>query len=80
MWERSFYGMKYLLVLYLVQHHLFSDGDIRILGAYSTGLCHATVGWYCLGSYLGQTRSVQLGALFLVAGHCAMAFEGLQRR
>ena len=32
MWERfSFYGMKYLLVLYL-DHHLFSDGDaLRIL-------------------------------------------------
>ena len=28
MWERfSFYGMKYLLVLFLVQHHLFTDGE-----------------------------------------------------
>ena len=37
MWERfSFYGMKYLLVLFLVQHHLFSDGEaLRILGAYA---------------------------------------------
>ena len=37
MWERfSFYGMKYLLVLFLVQHHLFTDGEaLRILGAYA---------------------------------------------
>lgn len=79
MWERfSFYGMKYLLVLYLVQHHLFTDGDaLRILGAYSA-LVYAMplLGGIVSDRYLGQTRSVQLGALFLVAGHCAMAFEG----
>ena len=28
LWERfSFYGMKYLLLLYLTKYHLFSDGD-----------------------------------------------------
>ena len=43
MWERfSFYGMKYLLVLFLVQHHLFTDGEaLRILGVYSA-LVYAT--------------------------------------
>ena len=81
MWERfSFYGMKYLLVLYLVDHHLFSDGDaLRLLGAYSA-LVYAMplLGGIVSDRYLGQTRSVQLGAMLLVAGHFAMAFEGNQ--
>ena len=79
MWERfSFYGMKYLLVLYLVDHHLFSDGDaLRLLGAYSA-LVYAMplLGGIVSDRYLGQTQSVQIGAVLLVAGHFAMAFEG----
>ena len=36
MWERfSFYGMKALLLLYLVKYHLFGDtGGLNLLGAY----------------------------------------------
>ncbi len=36
MWERfSFYGMKALLLLYLLQHHRFGDSrGLDILGAY----------------------------------------------
>ena len=37
MWERfSFYGMKYLLLLYLTKYHLFSDaGGLDVLGSYA---------------------------------------------
>ena len=36
MWERfSFYGMKALLLLYLLQHHKFGDkAGLDVLGAY----------------------------------------------
>ncbi|MEP1781333.1 MAG: MFS transporter, partial [Reichenbachiella sp.] len=42
MWERfSFYGMKFLLVLYLTKYHLFTDnGGLDVLGAYA-GLVYA---------------------------------------
>ena len=80
MWERfSFYGMKYLLVLFLVQHHLFTDGEaLRILGVY-TALVYATplLGGIVSDRYLGQTHAVKLGGILLVLGHCAMAFEGI---
>jgi proton-dependent oligopeptide transporter, POT family len=37
LWERfSFYGMKYLLLLYLTKYHLFSDeAGLDVLGAYA---------------------------------------------
>ena len=80
MWERfSFYGMKYLLVLFLVQHHLFTDGEaLRILGAYAA-LVYAMplLGGIVSDRYLGQTKTVKLGGILLVLGHCAMAFEGV---
>ena len=80
MWERfSFYGMKYLLVLFLVQHHLFTDGEaLRILGAYAA-LVYAMplLGGIVSDRYLGQTKAVKLGGILLVLGHCAMAFEGV---
>src|SRR5579885_1957884 len=43
MWERfSYYGMKALLALYLIKHHLFTDQQsFAVLGAYG-GLVYAT--------------------------------------
>ena len=37
LWERfSFYGMKYLLLLYLTKYHLFSDANgLEVLGSYA---------------------------------------------
>ena len=42
LWERfSFYGMKYLLLLYLTKYHLFSDAaGLDVLGSYA-GLVYA---------------------------------------
>ena len=38
LWERfSFYGMKYLLLLYLTKYHLFSDAaGLGVLGSYAS--------------------------------------------
>jgi POT family proton-dependent oligopeptide transporter len=59
MWERfSFYGMKYLLVLFLVQHHLFTDGEaLRILGSYAAlGIRNAPIGRRDFGSLFGANQ------------------------
>ena len=42
LWERfSFYGMKYLLLLYLTKYHLFTDSmGLDVLGSYA-GLVYA---------------------------------------
>ena len=79
MWERfSYYGMRALLIFYLVQHWLFSDSEASIIyGAY-TALVYITpvVGGYLADQYLGQRKAVLFGAVLLTFGHFFMAFEG----
>ena len=79
MWERfSYYGMRAILIFYLIQHWMFSEEKSYIIyGAY-TALVYITpvVGGYLADRYLGQRRAVQFGAILLVIGHGLMAFEG----
>ncbi|MEM1111882.1 MAG: peptide MFS transporter [Pseudomonadota bacterium] len=79
MWERfSFYGMRALLIFYLVQHWLFSDSEASIIyGAYMA-LVYITpvVGGYLADRFLGQRKAVLYGAILLTIGHFFMAFEG----
>ncbi|MDI9240831.1 oligopeptide:H+ symporter [Lysobacter sp. LF1] len=79
MWERfSFYGMKALLLLYLLQHHRFGDrSGLDVLGAYG-GLvyCLPVIGGLLADRYLGMRKAVVFGGLLLVAGHLGMAVEG----
>ena len=79
MWERfSYYGMRALLIFYLTQHWLFSDGKSNLIyGAY-TSLVYITplLGGYLADRWLGQRRAVLFGAVLLTAGHFMMAFEG----
>ena len=79
LWERfSFYGMKYLLLLYLTKYHLFSDtAGLGVLGSYAS-LVYAmpVLGGLIADRFLGMRKAVTLGALLLVAGHLGMAFEG----
>ncbi len=83
MWERfSFYGMKYLLLLYLTKYHLFSDHNgLEVLGAYA-GLVYAmpVIGGLLADRYLGMRKSVVFGGILLVLGHLGMAVEGEQAR
>ena len=79
MWERfSYYGMRALLVLYLVKHWLYSDGGASLIyGAY-TSLVYITpvLGGWLADRYLGQRKAVAFGAVLLTLGHFFMAFEG----
>ena len=79
MWERfSYYGMRALLIFYLTQHWLFSDGKSNLIyGAY-TSLVYITpvLGGYLADRYLGQRKAVLFGAVLLTLGHFTMALEG----
>ncbi len=82
LWERfSFYGMRALLTLYMV-NELFKDlqeGETKGLGIYAAygALVYATplIGGYIADKYIGFRKSVMLGAALMTLGHFIMAFE-----
>jgi POT family proton-dependent oligopeptide transporter len=105
MWERfSYYGMRALLVLYMVKHLLQPDRADQVLGygalkaglefllgplevqpaasqiyGLYTGLVYLTplIGGLIADRWLGQRRTVIIGAGLMAAGHFMMAFEPL---
>jgi POT family proton-dependent oligopeptide transporter len=79
MWERfAFYGMKALLMLYLVKHHAFNDADGYILLGTYAGLAYALplLGGLLADRYLGMRKAVVFGGLLLVLGQLGMAWTG----
>lgn len=79
MWERfSFYGMKALLVFYLIKYHLFSDDQGNLIVGSYAALVYAlpVLGGYIADRYLGFRKAVTFGAILLVLGHIGMAYEG----
>ncbi|HEX9825167.1 MAG TPA: peptide MFS transporter [Flavobacteriaceae bacterium] len=87
MWERfSYYGMRAILVLYLVAE---TKGDNAGLG-WSNGEALALYGWYTMlvyvasipggwiaDKFLGQKKSVLIGGILLVAGHGILSVEAM---
>jgi len=87
MWERfSYYGMRAILVLFLVAE---TTGDNPGFG-WTKGEALALYGWYTMfvyvasipggilaDKYIGQKRAVMLGGLLLCAGHGILAIEAL---
>lgn len=75
MWERfSFYGVRSLLVLYLVEAMQYSRADaLSVYGMYtgSAFLCAIFGGWLA-DRFLGQRRAVVLGMLLMMGGHVAL--------
>jgi POT family proton-dependent oligopeptide transporter len=81
MWERfSFYGMKYLLLLYLTKYHLYTDGmGLDVLGGYAAMVyAMPVIGGLLADRYLGMRKAVLFGGCLLVLGHLGMAVEGEQ--
>ncbi len=80
MWERfSYYGMRALLVLYLVNALGYSrDNALALYGIY-TGLVYLTplIGGAFADRYLGKRRAAVIGGTVMMFGHFAMAFEPL---
>jgi POT family proton-dependent oligopeptide transporter len=83
MWERfSYYGMRALLVLFLVSDAAaggWAWTREQALGLYAwyTGLVYVTpiLGGIIADSLLGYRRAVLLGAFLMTLGHASMAFE-----
>ncbi len=87
MWERfSYYGMRAILVLFLVSK---ANGDNPGYG-WADAEAYALYGWYTMFVYvasipggiladklLGQKRTVMLGGFLLVAGHGVLAIDAL---
>ena len=85
MWERfSYYGMRAILVLYLVQATSETNAGL----GWSTGEALALYGWYTMlvyvasipggwiaDKFLGQKKAVLYGGILLVAGHSILAVE-----
>ena len=79
MWERfGFYGMRALLVLYLVKHFLLTDHQSNgIVGGYLS-LVYLTpvIGGWLADHYLGSKRSVKWGAIVMAVGYFMLCFGG----
>ena len=83
MWERfSYYGMRALLVLFLVNEvaaggWAWTRESALELYAYYTGLVYLTpiLGGFVADKFLGYRKAVILGALLMTLGHAALAFE-----
>jgi POT family proton-dependent oligopeptide transporter len=82
MWERfSYYGMRALLVLFLIDTATGGFGwtqerASRLYGWY-TGLVYLTpiVGGWLADRYLGTARALLIGGAVIAAGHFTMALE-----
>ena len=77
MWERfSFYGMRALLVLYMVQHLAFTSQKAGTIYGLYTGFVYLTplIGGYLADRYFGQRKCITAGAVLMSLGLFILAF------
>ena len=78
MWERfSYYGMRSLLVYYMIKQLMFTQSQASHIYGLYTGLVYLTpfFGGMLADRVLGQRRTVILGAILMAIGHFLMAFQ-----
>ena len=81
MWERfSYYGMRAILVLYLVNALKWDTADAANLYGTYTMLAFLTpvIGGYLADRIIGTRRSLVIGAIVISLGHLALAFPGMR--
>ena len=69
MWERfSYYGMRALLVLYLVQSENFTEFEALKVYAIYTGLVYVTpiFGGYFADRFLGYNKAIIIGGFIMI--------------
>jgi len=81
MWERfSYYGMRALLILYLVKFFKYDDEYAgSIYGAY-TGLVYLTpiLGGYIADKFIGFKNAIFIGGTLMMCGHISLAFSSIE--
>ncbi|MEZ6093313.1 MAG: peptide MFS transporter [Pirellulaceae bacterium] len=78
MWERfSYYGMRALLVLYMVNFFKWAQEDASKIYKWYTSLVYLTplLGGFLADRYLGNRMAIIIGAILMAIGHFLMAFE-----
>jgi|SRR5579863_3610451 POT family proton-dependent oligopeptide transporter len=80
MWERfSYYGMRALLVLYMVHVLKWTDAHASNLYGSYTGLTFLTplLGGYLADKWIGTRRSLVVGGVIIACGHFVLALDSL---
>lgn len=80
MWERfSYYGMRALLVLYLVNALGYKRADALELYGIYTGLVYVTplIGGWIADRWLGMRMAAVIGGIVMMLGHFAMAVPSM---
>ena len=81
MWERfSYYGMRAILVLFLVQSLKWSsERATQLYGTY-TSLVYLTplIGGYLADRWIGTRRSLVIGGVIIAMGHFSLAFSDMR--
>ena len=80
MWERfSYYGMRALLVLYMVDFFKWTQADASKIYKWYTSLVYLTplLGGFLADRYLGNRMAIIIGAILMSVGHFLMAFEDI---
>ncbi len=80
MWERfSYYGMRSLLIYYMMKQLMFTQAEASHIYGLYTGFVYLTplFGGILADRYLGQRKTVILGAVLMAIGHFLMAFQFL---
>lgn len=78
MWERfSYYGMRALLILYMVNYLKMVPKEASTIYKVYTSFVYVTpiIGGFLADRYLGNRRAVIIGAILMAIGHFLMAFE-----
>lgn len=76
MWERfSYYGMRAMLVLYMLEKLAFSNQFASSVYGFYTGFVYLTplLGGYLADKFLGQRKSISIGAIVMLCGLFALS-------
>ncbi len=85
MWERmSYYGMRAILVLYLVVSEKKTDEEAGQIYALYTAFVYLTpvLGGYITERFFGYKQAIYLGAILMMFGHLSLAIhkEGFMKK
>ncbi len=79
MWERfSYYGMRAILTLYMINALMFDKAFTSSIYGYYTGLVYLTplLGGYVADKYWGNRKSILIGGVMMLIGQLTLSASG----